>query len=63
MADEIDIANDELEKQYGKAQRFFREQVENIPEGVEGECERCGEHSLRLVRGACARCRDRLRLG
>lgn len=63
MADEADIANDELEKRYDKAQRFFRAQAESIPKGEAGECERCGEHSLRLVRGACARCRDRLKLG
>lgn len=62
MADEIDIANDELEKQYDKAQRHFREQVAMIPKGEPGECYKCGEESLRLVEGACARCRDKYKL-
>lgn len=34
----------------------------NIPEGQPGECDLCGEPSLRLVKGNCARCRDKYRL-
>lgn len=34
----------------------------NIAPGVAGECEYCGEHSLRLIKGACAPCRDRKKL-
>lgn len=30
--------------------------------GAPGECELCGEQSRRLVRGACAPCRDRRKL-
>lgn len=30
--------------------------------GHPGECEWCGEHSPRIVRGACAKCRDELNL-
>jgi hypothetical protein len=29
-----------------------------IPEGVAGECEICGEHFARLVDGCCGFCRD-----
>jgi hypothetical protein len=35
---------------------------ENMPKGVAGECWSCGEHSLRLVGGACAPCRDKYKL-
>jgi len=30
--------------------------------GAPGDCDLCGEHSMRLVQGACAPCRDRYRL-
>lgn len=33
-----------------------------IAEGIVGECEWCGYESARLVKGACAPCRDALRL-
>jgi len=29
-----------------------------LPAGEPGECDYCGEQRLRLVHGACARCRD-----
>ena len=29
-----------------------------IPEGIAGECDICGEHFLRLVDGCCRFCRD-----
>lgn len=31
----------------------------DIPPGVEGECDLCGEWSGRLIDGACAPCRDK----
>jgi hypothetical protein len=40
----------------------IREKASRIPVGVAGECIHCEEHSLRLVGGACAPCRDRLGL-
>lgn len=33
-----------------------------IAPGVAGECDYCGEHSPRLIHGACAPCRDRKKL-
>ncbi len=33
-----------------------------IPKGEPGECNLCGEPSLRLVRKACAPCRDQRQL-
>jgi class 3 adenylate cyclase len=37
-------------------------QAARIEPGAPGECELCGEWSGRLVRGACAPCRDRYKL-
>lgn len=62
MADEAD--------QGGADNQFFEDQVlkaaaevaKNIPRGEAGECRRCGEESPRLVRGVCARCRDKYNL-
>lgn len=34
----------------------------DLPAGEPGECDFCGNHSPRLIRGACARCRDDLGL-
>lgn len=34
----------------------------DMPKGTPGECDLCGEWSERLVRGACARCRDKHKL-
>jgi len=39
-----------------------RNEAARIPKGVPGTCARCGEESLRLVRGACAPCRDKFKL-
>lgn len=33
-----------------------------LPAGVPGDCDMCGEWSGRLIRGVCAPCRDRYRL-
>lgn len=34
----------------------------HIPPGKPGDCDLCGEHSQRLIRGACAPCRDKWKL-
>jgi hypothetical protein len=60
MADEADIANDYVERVREAAMRTPRPQM---AKGEPGECEWCGEDSPRLVRGACARCRDKYNLG
>jgi len=54
--DIIDYANDRVEEEL---QRTINAVRADIPPGVEGECDFCGEHSLRLINGACAPCRDR----
>lgn len=62
MPDFIDNTTADLEKEHDLAMRLNRIRVEQIPAGEEGECIRCGEHSLRLVRDTCARCRDKFKL-
>ena len=55
MADEVDIANDKIEKEMEArlAKRY------DIPPGKPGDCDLCGEWSGRLIDGACAPCRDK----
>ena len=59
MADEADIANDKAEWDLAQA---IRAAAHDIPPGVAGNCDLCGEWSGRLIHGACAPCRDRYRL-
>ena len=53
--DEIDITQDRMEKEILQAREAY---AKDIPEGKEGECIDCEEHSFRLIRGRCAKCRD-----
>ena len=62
MADEIDCANDIAQAARERAEHAARVAADSIPAGAPGECDFCGEWSGRLVRGACAPCRDKLRL-
>ncbi len=57
--DEVDRATEEVDRLLAEAMRNAR--AELVP-GEPGECELCGEDSPRLVRGACAPCRDRHKL-
>ncbi len=60
MADEADVANDYAERWLKNA---LAANCPEIPEGSPGECDWCGEHTPRLVKRACARCRDKFKLG
>jgi len=60
MADDIDKANDYAERM--REYLIRQSQGQAIPEGNPGECEWCGYHSERIVRGHCAKCRDELAL-
>lgn len=62
MPDFIDNTIEDMEKEHTLAMRLNALKVAQIPPGEEGECCRCGEHSLRLVRDTCARCRDKYKL-
>jgi hypothetical protein len=61
MADEADLANDRAEADTERAIAAARKGAE-IPAGEPGDYDFCGEWSGRLVRGACAPCRDKRRL-
>ena len=59
MVDEIDR---QLERDQALEEanlNMIREQAAKIPAGRPGICDLCGEDSPRLVKGACARCRDK----
>ena len=62
MADEVDMTSEKMEFFDAAHIAEIREKASRIPVGVAGECIHCEEHSLRLVGGACAPCRDRLGL-
>lgn len=47
---------DEIKARQREAKPFV------LDPGTPGECELCGEWSGRLIKGACAPCRDRYRL-
>jgi hypothetical protein len=60
--DWLDVAAAQTERERSVNVSAIRRAAEEIPDGEPGECERCGEGSLRLVFGACARCRDKYKL-
>jgi hypothetical protein len=59
MADIVDIANDEMERQLELRLEAARG---DIPAGKPGDCDLCGEWFGRLVNGACVSCRERYKL-
>lgn len=56
MADDADMAQAQGEREWELRQQALRYE---LPQGVAGECDLCGEWSGRLVGGVCAPCRDR----
>lgn len=56
MADDIDMANDRAEIELQRAIAAARGVLKP---GSEGECDLCEEHSMRLILGVCAPCRDK----
>ncbi len=62
MADIIDTANDYAEADTERAINAARTEAAQIPSGIPGDCDFCGEWSGRLVGGACAPCRDARKL-
>lgn len=61
MSDEIDRANDEADHHVSRLVKLIRTKAE-LKKGAPGECDLCGEHSMRLIEGVCAPCRDRYKL-
>ena len=62
MPDEIDLAQECEHIATTSALNQVCEQAARIEPGVPGDCDLCGEWSARLIRGACAPCRDKWRL-
>ena len=62
MADIAVVTADRMEVQEAAHIAEIRRKAAEIPKGIPGECERCGEPSWRLVGGACAPCRDKFKL-
>lgn len=62
MADEIDLAQEREQIATTSAINQVREQSARIEPGTPGDCDLCDEWSARLIRGACAPCRDRYKL-
>ena len=56
MTDEVDLAQ---EREEIATQDAIRRAARDIPPGVPGECELCGEWAGRLIEGVCAPCRDK----
>jgi hypothetical protein len=61
MSDEIDRANEYQDHITDRSIKYIR-QKSDLKKGVPGDCDLCGEHSMRLVDGVCAPCRDRYKL-
>ena len=62
MADIADLASERMEVQEAAAIAEIRRKAAQMPKGKVGICERCGKASWRIVRGACAPCRDKHKL-
>lgn len=62
LADVNDLASQYAAVEVASQEQAIRARAQAMPFGCAGECEYCGEPSLRLVGQACAPCRDRYRL-
>lgn len=59
MADEVDVAQERMER----IEALMPKPAPYVlPTGISGECSSCGYHSPRLIGDLCARCRDRVRI-
>jgi hypothetical protein len=59
VADIIDKGCEREQMDNASAVDAARRQAAKIPAGNAGTCYSCGEESQRLVKGACASCRDK----
>lgn len=62
MADIVDSADENNAPILDAQIRAARDRASQIPPGEPGNCERCDEYFDRLVKGYCARCRDKYKL-
>jgi len=59
MSDEADLGSEREQEDTARAVAAARATAANIPVGVPGDCDLCGEWNGRLVEGACSPCRDK----
>jgi hypothetical protein len=59
MSDVIDQGCEREQQDRDLLLDMARAPASRMPHGNPGECYSCGEHSERLVQGACATCRDK----
>lgn len=62
MSDEVDTANDHIEREEAAALKAVQAKRLAQPVGSPGDCDLCGEYMVRLVNGACGFCRDKYKL-
>jgi hypothetical protein len=62
MADDADRADERMTPLLDSVVEDARRVAAQIPVGNPGDCDLCGEHSMRLVGGVCAPCRDKYHL-
>lgn len=62
MPDDLDVTLENITRELDAAIVSVRSNS-HIAIGTEGDCDYCYEFSTRLVRNACARCRDKYKLG
>lgn len=55
----MDAADEATEYQETQLERAISAARGDIPPGMEGDCDLCGEWSGRLLKGVCAPCRDK----
>jgi hypothetical protein len=55
--DDVDEATERNQRRIDEG--IARARAKPLAPGYEGDCDLCGEHSKRLVLGACAPCRDK----
>ncbi len=63
MADDVDMTSEKDAVSLDAKIRAIHNRAALIPVGEPGECDKCGEESMRLVCGNCATCRDKFKLG
>ena len=62
MADIADSADSTVEHFANLEIQKISEAASKIPAGCAGDCDYCGDYFVRLVGGACGRCRDIFKL-
>lgn len=59
MADNADQAGELIDREEASMIFIAQQHAARMSKGYAGECASCEEHSMRLVHGHCAKCRDK----